>query len=183
MRRQGIAALCAAALGCAAAANYFIYLNAPTSEPLAPLNPASPEIAAPENLEAKVPASELLLVHTQTRPLFSPTRRKWVEPVPPPPAALELTPQPAPAEPLPAPAAVQTPPPDVTLIGIEKSPSGAKALLMKSGGSDALWLKSGEQLEGWAIHAIDASSVEMTLGERKIKLELYPQAPSPGLEP
>jgi hypothetical protein len=182
VRRASSAILYVAALGGAAAANYFIHLNPPASEPLAPVIQVSTEIAEPDNLEEKIPASELLLVHTQTRPLFSPTRRKWVDPVPPPPAAPEPTTQPVVAEPLPVPAAIQTPPPDVTLIGIEKSPSGAKALLMKSGGSDALWLKNGEQLEGWAIHAIDASSVEMTLGERKIKLELYPQAPSPGVE-
>jgi hypothetical protein len=181
VRRASVAILYAAALGGVAAVNYFIHVNPPASEPLAPVIPVSTEIAEPDNLEEKIPASELLLVHTQTRPLFSPTRRQRVEPVPPPPAAPEPTPQPVPAESLPEPLAVQTPPPDVTLIGIEKSPSGAKALLVTSGGSDALWLKSGEQFEGWAIQAIGDGSVEMALGERKIKLELYPQALSPGL--
>ena len=90
-----------------------------------------------------------------------------------------------PAEPqaLPEPAVADTPPPSVTLIGIEKNPSGARALLLKTGTADALWLKSGEKLEGWAVQAINTGSVEMALGERKIRLELYPPLPAPGLGP
>jgi hypothetical protein len=168
-----------------AAVNYFLYANPPATGPLAPANAASAGSAAAHNSGMKPPAFELLLVHTQTRPLFSPLRRKWVEPAPPAPAAPEAAAPPVAAElpTLPEPAMAETPPPSVTLIGIEKSPSGAKVLLLKTGTADALWFKSGEKLEGWAVQAIDAGSVEMALGARTIKLELYPPLPTPGLEP
>jgi hypothetical protein len=70
----------------------------------------------------------------------------------------------------------------VTLIGIEKTPLGTKVLLLKTGTADALWFKSGEKLEGWAIQSIDTGSVEMALGARTIKLELYPRLPAPGFD-
>jgi hypothetical protein len=175
----------AAAICFIAAANYFIHANPPATEPLAPVAAVSQEIAAADISGEKLASSELLLVHTQTRPLFSPTRRKWVEPAQPVPAAPPSAAPPVPAEPprLPQPAAAETPPPEVALIGIEMTPSGSKALLLKAGASDALWFKSGEKLEGWAVQKIDAGSVEITLGGRKIKLELYPPLPAPGLQP
>lgn len=175
----------AAALSAAAAANYLIHANPPATAPLAPENAVSLEIASADDGGKGLPASELLLVHTQTRPLFSLTRRKWVEPAQPPLAPPEAAAPPVTAEPpaLPEPAAVEAPPPSVTLIGVEKTPAGAKVLLLKTGTADALWFKSGEKIEGWAVQAIDAGSVEMALGERKIKLELYPPLPAPGIEP
>jgi hypothetical protein len=175
----------AAALSAIAAANHFIHANPPATEPLAPVDAEAPAVAAADFSGEKLPASELLLVHTQTRPLFSPTRRKWVEPARPALAAPEPAAPPAPAEqpPLPQPAAAETPPPEVALIGIQKTPSGAKALLLKTGTADALWFESGEKLEGWAVQKIDAGSVEIVLGDRKIKLELYPPLPAHGLQP
>lgn len=175
----------AAALSATAAANYVIHANAPATEPLAPEIAAGLEMAAADDTGKKLPTSELLLLHTQTRPLFSPTRRKWVEPAQPSPAPAESAASPAPAEPpaLPEPAAAEPPPPSVTLIGVEKNPSGARVLLAKTGTADALWFKSGEKVDGWAVEAIDAGSVEIALGERKIKLELYPPLAAPELEP
>jgi hypothetical protein len=185
MRRLPIMVFFAAALGIAAAANYLLFANPPATEPLAPVNPVTLGAAAADSSAEELPASELLLVHTQTRPLFSPTRRKWVEPAQParvePEAAAALVPEAPPAAP--EPAAAETPPPSVTLIGIEKTPLGARALLLKTGTADALWFESGEKLEGWAVQAIDAGSVEMALGARTIKLELYPSLPAPGLDP
>jgi hypothetical protein len=185
MRRLRIIVYFAAVLGVAAAANYFLFANPPATEPLAPVNAVNLGIAAADSLAERHPDAELLLVHTQTRPLFSPTRRKWVAPSPPAPAAPEPAAPPVPEAPpaMPEPAAAETPPPSVTLIGIEKTPSGAKALLLKTGTADALWFKSGEKLEGWAVQAIEAGSVEMALGARTIKLELYPPLPAPGLDP
>jgi hypothetical protein len=185
MRRLRIMILLTAALAASAAANYVLYANPPATGPLAPATAVNLGSAAAESSGEKLPASELLLVHTQTRPLFSPTRRKWVEPAQPEPAAPEVAAPLVPAEPpaLPEPTMAETPPPSVTLLGVEKTPSGAKALLLKSGTADALWFKSGEKLEGWAVQAIDAGSVEMALGKRKIKLELYPPLPAPGLDP
>jgi hypothetical protein len=185
MRRLRIMVTFVTVLSAATAANYFLYANPPATGPLAPAAAVNLGIAEAVSSGKKLPASELLLVHTQTRPLFSPTRRKWVEPAQPAPAAPEVAASPVPAEPpvVPEPAAAEIPPPSVTLIGIEKTPLGAKALLLKTGTADALWFKSGEKLEGWAVQAIDAGSIEMALGERKIKLELYPPLPAPGLDP
>jgi hypothetical protein len=185
MRRLRIMMLFAAVLGGGAAANYFLYANPPATGPIAPVNAVSLGSAAADNSGDKRSASELLLVHTQTRPLFSPTRRKWVVPAQPAHAAPEAVAPPVPlALPsLPEPAMAEAPPPSVTLIGIEETPSGAKVLLLKTGTADALWLKSGEKLEGWAVQAIDAGSVEMALGAKTVKLELYPPLPAPGLDP
>ena len=175
----------AAALGAAAAANYFLHANPPATESLVPANPVNPAIGAAAVPGETLPASALLLIHTQTRPLFSPTRRKWVEPAPPEPPAPEPVEQPVAAEPPSAPqqAIADTSLPDIKLIGIEMTPSGARALLVKTGAADALWVNNGEKLEGWAVQKIDSGSVEMTLGERKIKLELYPPLPSREIEP
>jgi hypothetical protein len=184
MTRVRLMLFASAAIAAFAASNYFLYSNPPETGPITPASAPEPGLAA-GGLAGKAPASELLLVHTHTRPLFSPTRRKWVAPAQPAVAAPEPAAPPAPAEPpaLPEPAVAETPPPAVTLIGIEKTPLGSKALLLKAGAADALWFKSGEKLEGWAVQAIDAGSVEMALGEKKIKLELYPPLPAPGLDP
>ena len=183
MRRLPALVFSTAAVSAIAAANFVLYANLPATEPLTPADPVRAGIEAAGVSGEKLPAPELLLVHTQTRPLFSPTRRKWAAPAQPAPSAPEPAAQPAPVEPLPKPLVTETPPPGVTLIGVEKTPSGAKALLLKTGTEDALWFKSGEKLEGWAVQTIEDGSVEMALGERKIKLELYPPLPAPGLEP
>ena len=182
MRKLSALLFYVAALSATAAANYFLHANPPATEPLVPASPLNPAIGAAAVPGETLHASALLLIHTQTRPLFSPTRRKWVEPEPP---ALEPVEPPVAAElpSVPQPVIAQTPPPDVRLIGIEKTPSGARALLVKTGAADALWFSDGEKLEGWAVQEINSGSVEMTLGERKIKLELYPPLPSREIEP
>jgi hypothetical protein len=116
----------------------------------------------------------LLLVHSQTRPLFSPTRRPWVGP------ASEPAPEPAPPaieaiaiEPV---INVDLQPPDVALIGIQKTPDGAKALLLKAGSADAVWFKSGGRIDEWTIATIENGMVELANGNQKIKLELYPNS-------
>jgi hypothetical protein len=185
MTRVRLMLFTSAAIAAFAPSNFFLYSNPPETGPITPASAPDPGLAAAGGFAGKAPSSELLLVHTQTRPLFSPTRRKWVESAQPVVAAPEPAALSAPAEP-PAraePAAAETPPPAVTLIGIQMTPLGSKALLLKTGAADALWFKSGEKLEGWAVQAIDAGSVEMALGEKKIKLELYPPLPAPRLDP
>jgi hypothetical protein len=185
MRQSNAILLVTITLGAAAIANYLLYTNPPATAPLAPPVAIGPAGSASVVSEGKRPASELLLVQSQIRPLFTPTRRKWVEPVQPAPvlpdAALPL----AQAEPPPIlePVVAETPPPQVTLIGIEKTPLSAKALLLKTGTAEALWVKNGETLEGWAVKVIDAGSVEVALGDRRIRLELYPPLPVPEIEP
>ena len=67
MRRLRIIVFFAVALGAVAAANYFLYANPPAIAPLAPVNAVSLGSAATDDSKEKLPASELLLVHTQTR--------------------------------------------------------------------------------------------------------------------
>jgi hypothetical protein len=119
----------------------------------------------------------LLLVQSQTRPLFSPNRRPWVA------AAMELVPEPIPtiAQPLAiepiAPVDVQ--PPDVVLIGIQKNLNSAKALLLKTGTADAVWFKLGQQIDEWTIGSIENETVELANGHQRIKLELYSNSTPP----
>lgn len=187
MRRLRALVFYLAVAGAIAASNYFFFANPPATAPLEPDNAASPENSAAAVSRETLAASELLLVHSQTRPLFSPSRRRWVEPAQQAPAAAEPAAQPIPAETpgLPQPAVTETAPPDVKLIGIEMTPSHVRALLSGTGSADALWFNRGEKFEGWAVQTIDANSVEMALGERKITLELYPSPPLPviGLDP
>ncbi len=157
------------------ALNAYLFMNPPENAPILPAD-ASLEMPASDNknLEADAP-KELLLIHAQTRPLFSPTRRPWAAP------PIEPVVQPTPIEPLvvePV-VAVEAQPPQVTLIGIEKTPSGAKALLLKANSADAVWLKSGALIDEWTIEDIQSASVQLVNGKRTIKLELYPAiAPS-----
>jgi hypothetical protein len=128
----------------------------------------------------------LLLVHSQTRPLFASGRRPWVAPV------LELAPEPVPEiiqpvaiEPV---IAINVQPPNVALIGVQKTPSGAKALLLKAGTAEAEWFKSGQQIDNWTVSAIENETVELANGNQTIKLELYPNstsqaAPTPPVQP
>jgi hypothetical protein len=128
----------------------------------------------------------LLLVHWQTRPLFAPNRRPWVAPVlEPAPASVPEVIQPVAIEPV---IAIDVQPPNVALIGIQKTPNGAKALLLKAGTADAEWFKSGEQIDNWTVSAIENETVELANGNQTIKLELYPNstsqaAPTPPVQP
>jgi hypothetical protein len=119
----------------------------------------------------------LLLVHSQTRPLFAPSRRPWVAPV------LQLAPEPVPSA-IPAVAiepviAINVQPPNVTLIGIQKTPDGAKALLLKAGTAEAEWFISGQQIDSWTVSAIENETVELANGTQTMKLELYPSSTLP----
>jgi hypothetical protein len=122
----------------------------------------------PESTDEK----KLLLIHAQTRPLFSPTRRPWVAP----PAAAALVPEPVQPEPVAVEpvVAVEVQPPQVTLLGIEITPTGSKALTLRAGEADASWLRAGELLDGWTVQKIERTSIELENGSRSITLELYP---------
>jgi hypothetical protein len=171
------------ALAFFATVNLFFSANPPQLTPLVRSAPADAGIDADEAAADGVRTAELLFVHTQTRPLFSPNRRKWAEPAAP--AIPDATPPEASASPPSLPEAIPVPsqPPKVILIGIEKTPSGAKALLLKTETSEAVWFKSGAFLEEWTVQRIEAGSIELALGKNIVRLELYPSYPPAGPAP
>jgi hypothetical protein len=119
--------------------------------------------------------ADLVAVHSLTRPLFSPTRRKWVEKIQAPPEPT-IVPEPATPAPQPTPVAVEveTPPPQVSLIGIQRTPGKSQVLFQKSGSSETVWIEEGEKLEDWTLGLVEGAAVELVKGDKRVKLELYP---------
>lgn len=154
--------------------NIFVIFNPPSNTAIIPSdNPELSGFQNPQQSASDVP-SEMLLIHTQTRPLFSPSRRHWIAPTVPvkDPVTAPLTEEAVtPVEALSEPQAVV---PQVTLIGVEKSPIGAKVLISKTGTQETIWLKSGEKLDNWTVQSIESASFELVNRDQKIKLELYP---------
>lgn len=185
MRRARILLAVASAIAVFAAINLFLHANPPQTTPLMDNNPINSEFASQEGAAGIIRAPELLFVHTQTRPLFSSNRRKWVEaPLPAPEPLAMAAPVALAGDPVLAEeASFAGEPPNMTLIGVQKTPDGAQVLLLNVGTSQALWFKNGEKLEAWTVQMIEPGSVELALGERKIKLELYPSAPATGPNP
>jgi hypothetical protein len=109
---------------------------------------------------------EINLLQASARPLFSPDRRPWSAP---PPADLPTPSVLTPADPIPA-----TSLPELTLIGIQKTPKGAKALLASKSGASPVWLSNGEIYQDWKIGDITATSATLANGASTITLEMYP---------
>jgi hypothetical protein len=99
---------------------------------------------------------------TSQRPLFAPTRRPFAPDPPPPPPAEAPAPQPP-------------PPPNVTLVGVVKDANVLQALLRL--GEKDLHVKIGDDLSGWTVADIGARSLVLTLGERTVSLNLFPEKP------
>lgn len=111
---------------------------------------------------------------TFERPLFSPTRRKFVpEPVVPQPVEVAS----APAEQQPA------PPPDniapaviPSLLGISIHSGAAKALLRIAGSDAALWYGKDETVDGWKVSAIDKGQAVLERDGKVARISLYPSS-------
>ncbi|WP_245445715.1 hypothetical protein [Mesorhizobium kowhaii] len=117
---------------------------------------------------------------TFERPLFTPTRRKFVAPPAGPPpvevvaAAVEQPPAPPPPEAAPAIAP--------SLLGISIHGGTAKALLRVAGSETAIWYGSGETVDGWTVSAIDKDQAVLERGGKVARVPLYPpwkNAPPP----
>lgn len=108
---------------------------------------------------------------TFQRPLFTPTRRKFVPPpVAPPPIEVAV----APVEQAPTP-----PPPEVpvvapSLLGISIHGGAAKALLRVAGSETALWYGSGDTVDGWTVSAIDKDQAVLERDGKVARVPLYP---------
>jgi hypothetical protein len=153
------------------------YLFAYPVQTTALLPTATPNSLAVENNKVALEGQnkELLLIHLKTRPLFSPTRRPWVAPTLEPVQEPVVAPEPIVIEPV---VAVEVQPPQVSLLGIDITPAGAKALTLESGATDAVWLRAGELLGGWTVRNIRTTSIELENGSRTVTLDLYPTLPT-----
>lgn len=107
------------------------------------------------------------------RPLFSPTRRKFVpEPVTPQPAEVASVPvelQPAPPQNV-APAVAPS------LLGISIHGGAAKALLRIAGSDAALWYGKDETVDGWKVSTIDKGQAVLERDGKATRISLYPSS-------
>lgn len=107
---------------------------------------------------------------TLTRPLFSRSRRKFIPPQKPKPAA------PTPVQAVQATAQhsqpVAPPPSDLILIGISLRNDQSSALMSKGPGNN-VWVSTGDEIAAWKVSEIDANSVRLTHGGRETFLYLY----------
>jgi hypothetical protein len=114
---------------------------------------------------------QLDLDQARLRPLFLKTRAPWsapiVEAAPPPIEMLE-----PPMEPPAAPEQMSEPL-EATLVGIQRDAAGAKALVSLAG-ADVRWVRQGEDIQGWTIDRIDDDAIDVSSGDRRRKLELFP---------
>ena len=108
---------------------------------------------------------------TFQRPLFTPTRRKFVPPpIAPPPVEVAVAPvEQAPAPPPPEAAPVVAP----SLLGISIHGGAAKALLRVAGSETALWYGNGESVDGWTVSTIDKDQAVLERDGKVARIPLY----------
>lgn len=113
---------------------------------------------------------------TFERPLFTPTRRKFVpEPVAPKPVELAS----APVEQQSAPPQNAAPTVAPSLMGISIHGGTAKVLLQIAGGNDALWYGNGETVDGWTVSSIDKDQAVLERDGKVTQIRLYPGQTAP----
>jgi len=113
---------------------------------------------------------------TFERPLFSPSRRKFV---PAPVDAEPVAPASAPVDPQPQAQQVAASVAAPSLLGISISGGTARALLQAEGGAAAEWYANGETVNGWTVSAIDKQEAVLTRDGREARLSLYPPMQKP----
>ncbi|MCP9229983.1 hypothetical protein NMG46_06950 [Mesorhizobium sp. LMG 17147] len=107
---------------------------------------------------------------TFERPLFSPTRRKFVpEPIEPQPVEVAAVAVEQPAPPQNAAPAVAP-----SLLGISIHGGAAKALLRIAGADNAFWYGNGETVDGWTVSTIDKNQAVLERNGKVARISLYP---------
>ncbi|PBC08187.1 hypothetical protein [Mesorhizobium sp. WSM3859] len=112
---------------------------------------------------------------TFARPLFTPTRRKFV-------AVAERAPAPAqvasdstpPAQPVASAPPLQAP----ALLGISINGASARALLKSAGAETANWYGNGETIDGWTVANVEKDAATLEQGGKSARILLYPPAPT-----
>ncbi|MER8785953.1 hypothetical protein NKH60_33105 [Mesorhizobium sp. M1006] len=108
---------------------------------------------------------------TFERPLFSPTRRKFVpEPVQAPAVEVASVAVEQPAAQNVAPAVAPS------LLGISIHGGAAKALLRIAGADAAVWYGKGEIVDGWTVSTIDKNQAVLDRDGKVTRISLYPSA-------
>jgi len=107
---------------------------------------------------------------TFERPLFTPTRRKFV-----PVTDAGLPAQVAAAPALPAqPVASAPAAPLPALLGISINGTGAQALLKSAGADQADWYGNGQTVDGWTVASVDKDAATLQRDGKSTRLLLYP---------
>ncbi|TIQ16770.1 MAG: hypothetical protein E5X51_33565 [Mesorhizobium sp.] len=109
---------------------------------------------------------------TFERPLFSPTRRKFV-PAPVVPQPVEVASAPAKQQPAPENVAPAVAP---LLLGISIYGGAAKALLRIAGSDAALWYGKDETVDGWKVSIIDKDQAVLERDGNVARISLYPSS-------
>ncbi|WP_287178409.1 hypothetical protein [Mesorhizobium sp.] len=109
---------------------------------------------------------------TFERPLFSPTRRKFV-PEPVAPQLAEVASDPVEQQPAPENVAPAVAP---TLLGISIHSGAAKALLRIAGSDAALWYGKDETVDGWKVSNIDKGQAVLERDGKITRISLYPSS-------
>ncbi|MDN2566017.1 hypothetical protein N1F89_07275 [Aquibium sp. A9E412] len=113
--------------------------------------------------------AELTPVQAYSRPLFARNRKPWQPPKPPPakkPPVQQVAKKPPPPP---------VPPPPVRLVGVSFAPNMVpRALLRHKAQVEPIWVIPGDNLQGWTVSRIDAQSIELKRGNRKVAVSLYP---------
>ncbi|MGX5805654.1 hypothetical protein ACWGS9_31195 [Bradyrhizobium sp. Arg314] len=157
------------------ATNVVLYETAVDVSPVAPAQRTGAR--PPTGVDQSATAADMGgFAETFERPLFSPTRRKFVPaPVEPKPVAVTA----APPTPPPQQVAVSVVAP--SLLGISISSGTARALLKTEGSAAADWYANGETIDGWTVSAIDKDQAVLTRDGRKARLSLYPAIQKPAV--
>ncbi len=98
---------------------------------------------------------------TLSRPLFAPSRRKFVAPAP------------APVEIAAPPSQPPAPPPAVKLVGIVSDPQGQLAVLRAEGEGKEIRVRVGDIVESWKVSHIAERGLTLSLGERDVSLAMF----------
>ncbi|PWW01507.1 hypothetical protein DFR52_102169 [Hoeflea marina] len=166
MRALSILALL---LGLAAWINWTVWTR-PTDLTSLPAGRSGNLLAALPETPIEAARFDSTLLQTYARPLFEPSRRPY-EPPAVEAAAPAGIPEQAPAM---AVAPVITQFPEIRVLGIQRMPGQAQALLQLQGESQAVWYRQEDSVGGWILKDIGSVHLTFTRDGQEASADLYP---------
>ncbi|MDX8525887.1 hypothetical protein RFM68_15345 [Mesorhizobium sp. MSK_1335] len=168
-----------AALGLGVAAGALALTNVALYETPVDISPTAP--SAQRNMRElqagttglPAAADSTGFAETFARPLFTPTRRKFIPVAEGAPQAQVASDPIPPAQPV----ASAPPAPAPALLGISINGAGARVLLKAAGTEQANWYGSGETVDGWTVSAVDKDAATLQRDGKAARILLYPPAP------
>ncbi|MES4993814.1 hypothetical protein ABVB70_26335 [Agrobacterium radiobacter] len=136
---------------------------------ISPLSVEASDFASPINRNNETslqPFSDLVLPETFARPVFSPTRREFVEPPLPSAKVDEASAEIEPVKTVP----LKLPP--IKLLGT-RVVEGRRSVLIHLTEMDATWLNEGDTVGGWKISSIASDGISLSSGVQSIVVSLY----------